>query len=57
MDSKITLTAIVLILFLSNIHLYGEEGRTAKIAVIQADGSPIQDPFNGDFDGFMEIRR
>lgn len=50
MKLNITITGLSLFL-LFNFYVYGKgESKTAKIAVIQADGSPIQDPFAGDFD-------
>lgn len=49
MKSQITFAGI-LVLLLFAIHGYGKDNKRAKIAVIQAEGSPVQDLFMGDCD-------
>jgi N-carbamoylputrescine amidase len=49
MKTKILFAGLIMVLLLFSFHVYGQQNGKAKIAVIQATGSPNQDPFMDDF--------
>ena len=50
MKKQVSIVAITLLLLTVNLHLSGQQNRSAKIAVIQASALPNQDPFMNDYD-------
>ena len=50
MKTQIPFAGIIMLLLLVTFHVYGQQNKTAKIAVIQATGLSRQDPFMDDFD-------
>ena len=47
---KVFNASLITLLFLSASFLYGQQNKTAEIAIIQATGLPVQDPFMGNYD-------
>jgi len=50
MKKQVSFVVITLIFLTTNLHLSGQQNRSAKIAVIQASALPNQDPFMNDYD-------
>jgi predicted amidohydrolase len=50
MKSQIRVAGTILALFMFSCHIYGQQNKTAKIAVIQATGLSTLDPFMDNFD-------
>lgn len=50
MKIQIQLAGIIVVLFCSAFNIYGQQKKAAKIAVVQATGSPTQDPFMNNYD-------
>ena len=55
MKSKLTTPLLLIVLLLSSFSLNAQLRRTAKIAVIQASGAPVQDPFMADYN-YSEVK-
>lgn len=53
MKVLISFSGVFLVFFFVSFQLSGQDNKTAKIAVIQASGSPIQDPFMDSYDFSM----